>query len=219
MTAYASGTLVKVQSDAVFAANGFDDNDRVTIVLDGYLKDNCHKLANAEVKFDQATGTFLVTQYAMKYEGLCLPFTVPFFNEVDLGILPEGDFVIATYGATKNLNVKEAPNSGQDEFMYAPVESVIVEHNVSKTRYFAEIRGRFTNTCMKWKEVQLIDSGDSKELLPKVELEERADCKEATIPFSWIVDLPLDDAGRYLLHVRSMNGKAVNHMYSVWKID
>ena len=47
-------------------------------------------------------------------------------------------------------------------------------------------------------------------------MNERDDCVDEDIPFSWSMALPDDmEPSRYLLHVRSLNGKAVNHMFTV----
>lgn len=209
--------LVVIEADQIHIAEGFDDNDEVTAVLDGYLPDSCYRVTHNETILDPETGTIKIVQMARRYNSICLPVRVPYFNEANLGVLPTGSFVVTTDGApAKTLVVAEANNSGPDDFLYAPVDDARVEADFTNNRYIAVLQGRFTNTCMAWKEVKLMPTGGEFVVLPIVQMEDRTDCIEAEIPFSWVLDLPEGMAtGRHLLHVRSLNGKAINHMFSV----
>jgi hypothetical protein len=71
---------------------------------------------------------------------------------------------------------------------------------------------------MRIKEVTVINSGKTLEVLPKMELVDAPNgCQITEVPFSWTVDLPKEiSKGRHLMHVRSLNGKAVNKMFSVY---
>jgi len=78
------------------------------------------------------------------------------------------------------------------------------------------ISGRMPSTCMRIDELKLIDSGETLQLLPLASLEDRPDCRDAEQPFERTLDLPPKmTTGRHLLHVRSLNGKAVNVAFSV----
>lgn len=213
------GILVAIPVDASYVPNGFDDNDDVVVVLDGHLPNNCYKVSHTEVLKDPVTNQVNVIQYARKYPGLCMQALVPFFSEAFLGVLPVGEFKIASPGAAlEKLKVDEATSAGPDEFLYAPVDSIKINYDEVSDVYSGILDGRFTNSCMKIKEVVVADSGKTVEVLPKMELVQSPDgCVDTEVPFSWVVTLPKSMVkGRHLLHVRSLNGKAVNHMFSVY---
>jgi hypothetical protein len=128
-----------------------------------------------------------------------------------------GDYQVKAFGAAAQaLAIKEASNSGPDDFLYAPVDSVRVDHEEVEGEFSATLQGRFTNTCMKIDDVKII--GDSKSLvaLPVMKMISGDNCRDQEVPFSWKVDLPSNlPAGRHLLHVRSLNGKSINQVFSV----
>lgn len=214
-----TGTLVAIPIDASYVPNGFDDNDDVVVVLDGHLPNSCYKVSHTEILKDPVTNQVNIVQYARKYPGLCMQALVPFFSEAELGVMPIGDFKIASPGATvEKLKVDEATSAGPDEFLYAPVDSIKVNYDEATDSYSGILDGRFTNSCMKIKEVVVVNSGKTLEVLPKMEMLQSPDgCVDTEVPFSWAVSLPKTLAkGRHLMHVRSLNGKAVNRMFSVY---
>lgn len=214
------GRVVTVAISEVFVPNGFDDNDEVEVVLDGQLPDSCYRLAHNEVKYDAARGRYVVFQFARRYPGICLPATVPFFISATLGVVPQGDFDVQTVGAEKSkLTVKEASSAGPDDYTYAPVDSVSVERDAVKNQYFGVLRGRFTNSCMQLGDLHITNSGKTIEVQPVLGMRDADDCQAVEIPFSHKFALPEDiSEGRHLLHVRSLNGKAANTVFSVYPV-
>ncbi len=209
--------LVMVKASEVFVPQGFDDNDEAVAVVDGYLPDSCYRLAHTEAKFDQATKSFKVIQWARKFDGVCLDLKVPFFTEARLGMVPMGDYQVRAFGAAvQNLGIKEAANSGPDDFLYAPVDAVRVDHEEVEGEFTATLQGRFTNTCMKIDDVKVIGDARSLVVLPVMKMTGQDNCRDQEVPFSWKVDLPSNlPAGRHLLHVRSLNGKSINQVFSI----
>jgi hypothetical protein len=217
-SAFAAGELMPVQVSEIFAPVGFDDNDEVVVVLDGYLPNSCYKVENTHVKVDPATSAVEVTQLARRWPGPCLLALVPFSSTVSLGVLPKGDFTVKSFGATdEKLSVGEATSSGPDDFLYAPVDHVSFAPSTGSDAVSAMLEGRFTNTCMAFEEVKVIDSTKTVEVLPIMKMEERSDCQDnVEIPFRKYVSLPGGlYEGRHLLHVRSLNGRSVNRMFSI----
>ena len=214
-----SGTLVAINAQASFVPVGFDDNDDVMVVLDGNLPDSCYKLSHTEVLKDPTTNKVTLIQYARRYPGVCLESLVPFSSESNIGVMPVGLFSVASPGAMEEkLQVTEATSAGPDEFLYAPVDSTKVTFDETTGTHRGILEGRFTNTCMRIKEVTVINSGKTLEVLPKMEMVETpSGCQTTEVPFSWTVDLPREiSQGRHLMHVRSLNGKSVNKMFSVY---
>jgi hypothetical protein len=211
--------LVPVETERLFVPAGFDDNDNVEVILDGYLPSGCYKLTRPEVSVNPATRRITVTPMARYFEVPCIEALVPYTYEVQLGALPAGDFEIVSNGGnlTQKMHVDEARNAGPDDYLYAPVDTVHVAKREGGVRHsVAIIEGRFTNNCMQFKEVNVITSGATIQVLPVIEMADRPDCEDVEAPFRRLVDLPEDlTAGRHLLHVRSLNGQAVNLVFSV----
>jgi hypothetical protein len=83
---------------------------------------------------------------------------VPFWATVDLGVLPAADYKIVTGGVEDEaLKGVSAINDGPDDHLYAPIESARVDWDTATNRYTAIIQGRFTNSCMAWSEVRVVD--------------------------------------------------------------
>jgi hypothetical protein len=206
--------LVLMSVERLYVPVGFDDNDEIQVVVEGKFPDTCYRVAFNEVDVDAATNVVRVRQWARKFPGICLPVILPFTAEARVGQLPRGEYSVQANGVdAEQLAVSFGVRPGPDEFLYAPIERARVEAKADGTLR-GIIEGRFTNTCMKLDETRVIDSGKTIEILPIIEMVDRDDCTAAEVPFSWTFDLP-GSAGeaRRLMHVRSLNGKAVNVVF------
>lgn len=209
--------LVAVHASDVFIPDGFDDNDETQVVLDGYLPDTCYRVSQVQTALNPTTGRIRVTQYARRFAGICLPTLVPFTSEARLGILPTGGYRVSSAGvADAPLRVSEATSAGPDDFLYAPIDAADVRLDADRGVYVATIRGRLTSNCMVWDRLQLLDQGKVKVLLPILQnVGAQTSCDGTAAAYEREIDLPSMTAGRYLLHVRSLNGKAVNSVFTV----
>lgn len=218
-----TGDVVAVDASDVFIPQGFDNNDEAQVVLDGYLPSACYQVTKPLVNVDTAGLLITITPQARLYDGPCIQSLVPYSSEVDLGVLPIGQYAIKVAGnkdIQDTLTIKESPNSGPDDVAYAPVDTVTIDTVVSANRPVAIISGRLTDTCMQVGEVKVQNSGKTFEILPQLIVQERNDCQKLETPFRVPVELapgsgPALNQGRYLAHVRSLNGKAVNTLFSV----
>lgn len=216
------GKLVKIAADEIFVPRGFDNNDDVVVVADGYLPTSCYKLTKPEVKIDHDKRTITVIPQARHYDVVCMQVLVPFTDVVNLGVLPHGNYLVQTMGAQVNetLNVKESTNAGPDDLLYAPVDSITIDTETAPDRPVAVLAGRFTNTCMRITEVKVVNSGKTFEILPIMMMDDGPDCRAQEIPFRAIAELaPANRAplhlGRFLAHARSLNGSSLNAVFSV----
>lgn len=211
--------LIAVAVNDVFIPQGFDDNDDVSIVLDGYLSHSCFKLAHTAVEVEETSRTITVTQFARKTDDICIQALIPFSTEVRLGILPEGTFTIVSEetGLRELMPIVPAPASGTDNYFYAPVDHVSVHTMPEGEAMYALLEGRFTNTCMRLTDVKIEDHGKSINILPIMHDQIAGEeCHEGEIQFKIPVDLPRHlTAGRHLVHVRSMSGQAHNVLFNV----
>ncbi len=210
--------LVSVAAKELFVPVGFDDNDEAIAVLDGFLPSSCYKLDVAKVDIDEASGKILIDQLARKYPGPCAMALVPFTNTVTLGVLPVGKFSVSTRAGalSEELKVSEATSMGPDDFLYAPIDSILVHQAVGTNQYFANMAVRLTSSCMKWVDYEFHDHGKSMIIQPKIEIIDRPVCTDEEKILNVLVPLPSTMyQGRHLLHTRSLNGKSVNVVFSV----
>lgn len=207
-----SGELVNIDARYVFAPLGFDDNDETTIVVDGYLPNGCYKLTRPEMVVDNQTRTITIKPMARYFDVPCVEALIPYHFEVKPGVLSEGTWDIKLNDDNvENLEVAEATSAGPDEELYAPIDAVSVTTNDGRLQ--AVLQGRFTNSCMAWQELRTEDNGKSINILPIMEVRGE-DCTAGEYPFTKVVDLPDSiNAGRHLLHVRSLNGNAINYLF------
>lgn len=202
-----------------YIPGGFDSNDHVQIVGEGIFPNTCYRPATPVVKVDPITREVRVAPYAYHYDGICLKMLVPYDQTLDIGILPAGTFKIVQeqrgnqhdMGAIK---IGVATSSDADDFLYAPVSQAYAESRGGKTRI--RVTGSFTDSCMKL--ADLIATAEPRVLVvqPIAEKEARADCTAGNFPFDRTVELTGVARGRYLLHVRSLNGKAFNHLVDLY---
>jgi hypothetical protein len=212
-----NGAVVEIDARYVFAPKGFDDNDEAVVMLDGYLPSGCYRLVRPQVTIDRATKVIKVTPEARFFDVPCVEALIPYSVEVHLGVLPVGEYTVVAHAASASdsMPVAEATNAGPDDYLYAAVDAVAVVKNDATGALSAELKGRFTSSCMTWDEVRVEDTGKTINLLPIISMSSD-ECVPGEFPFKKAVDLPATIApGRHLLHVRSLNGRAINYLFSV----
>ncbi len=211
--------IVDIQPRAFFMPNGFDDNDDVVAVVDGYLPDSCYRLRRADVTVEYAAKKILVQPKAQIFPGPCMDVTIPYATPVNLGPLPSGTYTVTTRDGSliDTVTVGRASFPGPDDHLYAPIDSVQVRKQPNGT-LAAVVQGRFMSTCYEMQEVRIINSGKTFEVLPMMHERETtatgAKCEKKEIQFERTVPLPALASGRFLLHVRSLNGQSVNEVFS-----
>lgn len=203
----------------LFVPNGFDSNDEVVVVLDGYLPNSCYRLTQASVDVNESTREIRITQMARRFPGPCIVPLVPFTTVIEVGMLEAGNYQVITNSGRleASLTIASATSNGAygpDDFLYAPVDSV----SVSEARageYTATISGRLTNNCMEFEEVKVLLNDRVIELLPILGDLTNQNCVVEDRPYSREVALPKSlQSGRNLVHVRSLNGSSKNAVFS-----
>ncbi len=213
-TATSSPTQVGVTFSKVYTPVGFDSNDHVQFVGEGMFKNSCYRPAPTTVAVDAATKTIKVGPVAYEYSGFCLQVLLPFDRVVDVGILPAGTWQITQADNKKvdEIVVKSNLTSEPDDFLYAPVSQAYVRQSGSRTNLY--LNGSFPNDCMTIQEVTISTTDDAIMVQPIAVMAKGA-CTGAPVSFTKLVKLPAIKAGRYLLHVRSVNGNAINSLVEI----
>jgi hypothetical protein len=211
----ADGSLISTSSERTFIPRGFDDNDQTLIVIEGRLPNDCYRLETPEIKTDHANHEIFVQPKAAYYNWLCLEVLVPWTQVVTIGKLEAGDWSlkVGTSRPAEAFAIKHSSTLSPDDFVYAPVDTL----NIDVTSQFAvaTIRGRFASRCAELQEVKLIDSGNTIEVLPIMKAGTARNCEQKDQQFEYKFELPIKSSGRYLVHVRSLNGQSINQVYEV----
>lgn len=211
----AEPVLTPATFNTVYSPGGFDSNDIVQIVGEGMFRNTCYRPALTTVAVDHEKKTIRLGPVAYEYPGLCLQVVLPFERVIDVGILKPGTYKITqdsgeTLGSVK---VAQAKTLEPDDFMYAPISQAFFKQKGLKSEVM--LTGDFPSSCMSLKEVRVAIEEKAIVLQPIAGVEERGDCKAGAFPFHKLVEIDLVPPGRYLLHVRSMNSKAINTLVTV----
>ena len=211
--------LTTVSSNAVYIPDGFDDNDQTLVVIEGSLASTCYQMTSPEIVRDPAAMTVAITAKANVNSGNCAPTPVPFNQEVDLGALSAGVWKVSVAGidGVEELHVGRSSTTGPDDYIYAPVERVRAEKEPVTGAWHISLRGKISVNCLEWKEARLLVQSRVLVVLPILE-QTSPDCLPSSVPFEREVTLPADlPEGRYLVHVRALNGRAINTVFDYSK--
>lgn len=205
----------------VFVPVGFDDNDNSQIVIRGEFPNTCYKVGPTKIEAtDHEKKEIRVSNSAYVYnqeECSLLPVTVPYEKTVDLGLLLAEEYKIVFSdengkGFEKaRIKVDTADNrDNPDNYLYAPTAEVFVRDPASE-KPTVDLRGFFTNTCLKVDEVKLPEVENRVQIvLPIAKMEKRQNCLDLIVPFHHTVQLSEKPEGLTLMHVRVMNGQSLN---------
>jgi hypothetical protein len=199
-----------------YIPDGFDSNDNVQIVGEGVYRSTCYKPSAVRVTVDEELKQIKVKPTAYYYEGFCLQMLVPFNQVIDLGLLKVGKYSVVQEESSDeparlgSLRVKAATHSTPDDFLYAPVSQAYLDRSGAKARI--KISGEFTNSCMRLVDTAVRVQPNVLVVQPISELQDRSDCREGKFPFERVQEVDGVPSGRYLLHVRSLNGRAINNL-------
>lgn len=210
-------TLRYSKIDTGYIPNGFDSNDNVQFVIEGVYRDTCSRPAGTQFKVNPATKTVEVLSYEYRYEGPCLDVLVPHDEVVSLGVVADGNYRVVQSNGLElgRLQVVKATKSSPDDYLYAPVNAAYLMNK--NGRVVITVSGAFTNSCMRLAKVVPHVQPKVISVQPIAEIDHRnGNCVNGNFPFESTVVINKVKAGRYLLHVRSLNGKAVNNLFDIY---
>ena len=200
---------------AGYIPDGFDSNDEVQLVVEGVYSNTCSKPAGTRFTVQAATKTIQLSTYEYKYSGPCLDVLVPHDEVVSLGIVSEGSYqVVQSNGIPLGrLTVKAATKNTPDDYLYAPISQAYVRNQNGQVAL--TLSGTFTNSCMRLQKVISNVQGNVVTVQPIANLLAAGACTPGQFPFEQTVALSQARPGRYLLHVRSLNGKSINNLFDL----
>lgn len=211
------------QPKDVFIPNGFDNNDLSQIVIEGYYPNSCYQtgLLDFSVNTHEKTITINDTVY-LHEQPVCARVLTKYTKVVNLGVLMEGSYKVligdkaGKYIERGTLGVKVATTASPDDYLYAPVDKIQRDQLSPHTVY---LKGHFTNSCMSMDRVEVLTQVENKTIvfLPIAKWTPSKNCKTVTPgeEFSYPVSLPEAPSGKYLMHIRSLNGQSVNEIMNI----
>ena len=209
-------TNVPMQFSKIYFPGNFDDNDNVQIIGEFDAPNSCYKQADTLVNIDHESKTITVEPYSLRYDGMCLQMVVHFNPVINVGLLKEGVYKIKHGGMELPLgrfDVHHAQREEPDDFVYAPVSQAFFKNSPDGNKIIIE--GEFSVSCMRLKEVRINFRGDVITVQPITEVDQTVTCEEGKFHFESVNDVGITNKGRYLMHVRTMNGNSINSVINV----
>lgn len=208
--------IIDARPSKVYVPNGFDSNDQVQVVTEGYFPNGCYRPGDVSVSVDHSAKEIAIKTKAYEYPGFCIQVVVSYSQVVNVGLLEEGNYRIVLGSDQSFLNqvtVKKASVPSADDYIYAPVNQALLSKVNGEATLI--LTGTFTNSCMSLQEVKINVDSDTIVVQPIVEMANE-NCVEGNFPFRYNRYVGKDiKPGRYLLHVRSMNGRAINNLIDI----
>lgn len=229
---FAFAELREIPLNAVMAPSfGYDNNDRIEIVVQGELPNGCHTLARTEAVFNKATRTFLIKQFAnRKRDGFCaedrtippqMKMLTPFTTQLQLDDreISVGEFSLTFVnreGTTisRRLLISAAEAMSQDDVPYATISSVLSAPLVRPgEKAQVKISGMTTSSCFVRNPWRVEEIGDVYVVRPTLTYYADRMCLQVLTPFEETLDIPGSPSpGYHLIHVRS-TGRSVNQVF------
>ena len=202
-----------------FIPLGFDDNDSAQVVVEGTFPSSCFKVGPNEVSVNEEKKVIYIKNQVYYYkESLCIQMIVHYTKVIDLGILPKGGFKVVFLTGERpvsfgHIPIAKAETKDADNFTYAPTTSVEAKWDSDLKMGVAKIKGKLVNTCQKIKEIRVNRHEYSNviEVFPVTEMEGTV-CDSRGGYFEKTVKLTGIPRGQYLIHVRVLNGQALNEV-------
>lgn len=218
--------LITSPVETVYVPVGFDDNDNVEVILYGHLYNNCVKVGPATATVSEQTKTITVKAQSWSYyhqscEGqeMYNPFTQP----IQVGPLKAGSYQIKIEGRPEAkstaLVVTPHTKSTPDDFLYAPVEELSISEDFERKIQSLTLSGEFLdqpNGCVVLNRIETkVVSENVIVVLPIAEQQFGVKCSDLSVSsrFKKTVKIPGFLSGKYLIHVRVLNGQSLNRIY------
>lgn len=219
--------LIQAPIDKVFVPQGFDDNDKVELILHGEFSSTCYRIGPVDSNIDLANKEITITASAYYYqETECAQVMTPFIKSVELKeTLPAGTYTIKVVNRpnaeTSKLVITRSARPDPDDYLYAGVQSAGVEDRGNGARNLV-LKGQHPflyQGCVKLDQVKT-NLSPSKVIvvqpITKIENDEDQCTGDSEHGFEYHVPLntPLT-RGQYVIHVRTLDGNSVNQLIRI----
>lgn len=203
--------------ERAFAPVGFDANDDAQVVLYGHFPDSCYQAGPADATIRGREIRIRNLAHRSNSTG-CLKAPIPWTTTVHLGALSPGRYRVSLDSASgkpieyTELEIYPSLTNHADDYLYAYVNGAIV--NQAKRPPVLTISGSFNLTCMEIAKIRVRETAGTIVVQPIVRLRKDEVCGHpfAPIPFTANVTLEPKSHDATLIHIRSVNGQALNQV-------
>lgn len=212
----AAPVAVQAPIKRVYAPQGFDSNDVVQFVVEGYFPNSCYRPGFVGATVRQNEHVIEVSSQAFRYSGICLEVIIPYDQVITVGTLGPGTYRIVQAGSRAQLSalpIRASISDDPDDFMYAPISQALFQERGGGSGEVL-LKGEFPLSCMVFDRIDVAVEPSAIVVQPIVKLDPNQTCVKGSYPFQRSVGVR-GAPGRYVLHVRSMNGKAINSLVDI----
>ena len=221
-----NAVLVSAPVEKVFVPQGFDDNDKVEVIVHGHFSSSCYKMGPVTATINRESRQIIVRAEAYFYQGaVCVQMMIPFIKSVELpGQLSTGVYSIEVAQSPDlkpaALSVGRSTSPDPDDYLYAGVNSVELTRGLPGQSEIV-LRGEhpyLLQGCVKFTSVRTYMSSTNVLVVqPITEIVSGDQCPEGASDhhFEERVDVPALSTGEYLIHVRALDGNSLNHFVRI----
>lgn len=203
----------QVPVDHLYVPKGYDSNDNIELVVEGYLPNLCYKNPSSVVNVDGNTINVSIIANSTDFEGAqCAEMIVPFSHVFTVGLLHKGNYNVVVNGEhSTSLFVTESSSDAIDEDIYANVEHI--KQIPGEQRVV--IKGHHPSFCLEFDRFEITHNDKDVYSVRPITKKITDFCPKKMIPFEYEMEVPNElKRNRVLIHVRSMSGNSVNSIYS-----
>jgi hypothetical protein len=197
---------------------GFDDNDNAQVTVVGTFPSTCYKVGPAKSEVDTASHKIFLTQEAYQYSSdMCLTMMVPFTETINVGLVQAGQYQLVDLvsgSALGDMPITVSEKATPDDFLYVPVSDAYVRSNPATKIKELYLTGTMADRCTKLDRVEIHYYADTIVVQP-IGKPVGQHCAGPMTRFQYSAPIPDAVKGTYLLHVRTMNGQAVNKLVDI----
>ncbi len=214
----------------VYVPRWFDTGDIPQIYIEGEFPDQCYR-KDTQVFPVVENNNIYFKLFKYQNPGPCKEIKTPFGMLVDLRQpLDEGSYTVhhmrsGVAQPVAKMNIRQTETLQRDDFVYAPVDSAMTYYDAELGRSVLTLYGTFNNNCLSFDDSQIRvykGASDMIEILPVIKKDavgkDGEACSQIDVSFIKHVAIPEVVApGRYLLHIRTMDGSSFNKFDQIGK--
>ena len=218
MMAFAASAPMKklVPVSNIYSPEGFDSNDNVEVIVEGFLPNLCYRAPMKDIKINGNKIDIKLSALSSEQQNpYCPEMIVPFLEKVEVGVMDKGQYEIevngkSVYEKQGSIEVDESISDAVDDEVYANVEYI---ERVQGSRNII-LKGQNPSDCFVLDKVEFVDNKKNVlSVLPKMKQVSEF-CPMKMVPFEYEVEVPNNlEKEKILLHVRVMDGRSVNSLY------
>ncbi|MES2504568.1 MAG: hypothetical protein V4534_06800 [Myxococcota bacterium] len=204
---------ISLPVEHIYILSGFDSNDAPELFVSGWYANPCQEWGRAIIYLDRDSQKIDINLKALSRDSsdaVCINMAVPYLESIKLGSLSSGTWALAIGDRIENLPIIEAESSSIDEHLYGQVR------HVTSSDDELTLHIELPSSCIELDRIEAIYNGKNAcAILPIMKkVKEHCPRDPRMKEYSYTIPEAYLTAEKVLFHVRSLEGKSVNHLYS-----